>query len=54
MPASRRQYATACDGKPGVVLLAGEALLLRGGDDPAVLDEAGGRIVVVGGDAEDA
>ncbi len=54
MPASRRQYATACDGKRGVVLLAREALLLRRGDDAAVLDQARGRVVVVGGDAEDA
>ena len=54
MPASRRQYATARDGKRRVVLLAREALLLRRGHDAAVLDQAGGRVVVVGGDAENA
>jgi hypothetical protein len=37
-----------------VVLLAGEALLLRGCDDHAVLDEAGGGVVVVAGEAEGA
>jgi len=37
--------------KGGVVLLAREALFLRGRDDPAVLDEAGRRIVVVRRDA---
>ena len=53
-PASGRQYATACAREAGVVLLAREALLLRGGDDLAVDDEAGGRVVVEGRDAEDA
>ena len=38
--------------KAGVVLLPREALLLRCCDDASVLDEAGGRVVVVGGDAE--
>ena len=36
------------------MLLAREALFLRGRDDAAVLDQARGRVVVVGGDAEDA
>ena len=36
------------------MLLAREALFLRGRDDAAVVDEAGRRVVVVGGDAEDA
>ena len=52
MPASRRQYATALRRKARVVLLAREALFLRRGDDAPVLDEAGGRVVVVGGDPE--
>ena len=38
----------AWSGKPAIVLLAGEALLLRGRDDAAVLDE-GGRAVVIKG-----
>ena len=37
-----------------VVLLAGEALFLRGGYDAAVFDEAGGGVVVVRRDAQDA
>ncbi len=40
MPASRRQYSTACVGKLLVVLLAREALLLRRGDDLAVATSA--------------
>ena len=38
----------------GVVLAAGETLLLGGGDNTAVLDQAGRRVVVVGGNPEDA
>ena len=53
MPASRRQYSMACCGKRGVVLLAGEALFLRRGDDRAVDDQRRGRVVVERGDAED-
>ncbi len=40
--------------KRGVVLLAREALLLRGRDNAAVLDQAGRRVVVIRGDSEDA
>src|SRR5206468_6819267 len=40
--------------EPGIVFLPREALLLRGRDDAAVLDEARGRVVVVGGEPEDA
>src|SRR4029453_10755068 len=40
-------------GKPGVVLLAGEALFLRGRNDLAVPHHAGGGVVVEGGEAED-
>ena len=38
----------------GVMLLAGEALLLRRGDDLTVAHQTGRRIVVEGGDAQDA
>ena len=41
-------------GKAGVVLLAREALFLRGGDDLAVRDERGGAVVIERRDAEDA
>src|SRR5256885_463065 len=37
-----------------IVLPAGKSFLLRGSDDAAVFDDARRRIVVVGGDAEDA
>src|ERR1017187_5086303 len=43
--------ARGAPGKLRVVLLAGEALFLRGGDDPSVHEEAGGRVVVVGREA---
>ena len=39
--------------KGGVVLLARETLLLRGGDDFAVAHQRGRAIVIIGGDAED-
>jgi hypothetical protein len=45
------------DGEPriaGVELLAGEALFLRGGNEPAVLDDRRGAVVIEGGEAEDA
>ena len=42
----------AFDGKLVVVLLAREALFLRGGDDLAVDDQRGGGVVVKGGDPE--
>jgi hypothetical protein len=35
------------------VLDPGEALLLRGRDDLAVLDQAGGRVVVIAADSQD-
>ena len=38
--------------KARVVLLAREAFFLCGGHDPAVFDETGGRIVIVGRDSE--
>ena len=38
--------------KPGVVLLAGEALLLRRRDDPAIGDERRGAVMVEGRDAK--
>src|SRR5437764_8701611 len=41
------------DWKPGVVLPTREALFLYGARRHAVDDERGGRIVIVGGDAED-
>jgi hypothetical protein len=41
-------------GKAGVVPLAAEPLLLGRGDDPPVLDEGSGTVVVEGRDAEDA
>ena len=41
-------------GKDGVVLLAGEALLLRGRHDAAVLDQRRGAVVIEGGNAENA
>jgi urease accessory protein UreE len=37
----------------GVVLDSGEALLLGGRDDLAVVDQAGGRVVVVAADSQD-
>jgi len=37
-----------------IVLLSGETLLLRGGNDPAILYEAGSRIMVEGRYAENA
>ncbi len=55
----RRDSALAenvVDGVPRVarvVLHAAEPLLLGGGDDPPVLDEARRGVVVPGGDAED-
>ncbi len=41
------------DRDAGVVLLAGEALFLGGGDDLAVAHQAGAAVVVEGADAED-
>ena len=41
-------------GKAGSCLLAGEAFLLGGGDDAAVLDQRRGAVVVEGGNAENA
>ena len=39
-------------GKPMVVLLAGEALLLGGRDNPAILNQTGRAVVVIGGNPE--
>src|SRR5256885_4140071 len=41
------------EGKGGVVLAPGEALLLNGTDRDPVDDQRGGRVVIVGRDAED-
>ncbi len=41
-------------GKGGVVLAAGETLLLRRGNDAAVLDQRRGAVVIEGGNAENA
>ncbi len=43
----------ACERKRRVVLAPRQALFLHGADRHAVDDERGGRVVVVGGDAED-
>lgn len=48
------QAISDCVGREaGVVLAPREALLLRGRDDPAVLDKAGGAVVIPGRYAED-
>jgi hypothetical protein len=39
--------------KRGVMLLSGKALLLRRGDDPAVIDQRGGAVVIEGRNAKD-
>ncbi len=39
-------------GKAGIVLLAGEPLLLRRGDDAAIVDQVGGAVVIERGDSE--
>ena len=44
--------ADRVDGKPGVVLLAGKALLLGRADNPAVFNQGSGGIVVKRGNAE--
>ena len=41
-------------GEAGIVLLAGETLLLGGGHDPPVVDQSGRAVVIEGGDPEDA
>ena len=41
-------------GKAGVVLLAGEPLFLRGGDDAPVVDERRRAVVIEGRDSQDA
>ena len=50
MPPSAQAIGDGVCGKAGIVLLAREALLLRGGDDCAIHDERGGAVVVEGGD----
>jgi hypothetical protein len=50
----RQAVADRVDRKPGVVLLAREALLLRCGDDAAVLDQRRGAVVIEGGNPQDA
>jgi hypothetical protein len=50
-----RRFQTVTHGvsrKPGIVLLAGKALLLRGGHNLAVPNEGGGAVVVESGDTE--
>src|SRR5205085_12198274 len=49
----REAVADRVVGEAGVVLLPGEALLLRGGDDLPVADEGRGGVVVVGRDPKD-
>jgi len=36
----------------GIVFLAREALFLRGGNDDSIMHQAGGAVVIEGGDAE--
>src|SRR5262245_24823327 len=48
----RQAVADGMRRKVAVVLLSGEALLLRGGDDVAVVDERGGTVVIKSRDAE--
>ncbi len=50
----RGNTAIALCGKAGIVLLAREALLLRGRDDLAVLDQRRGAVVIEGRNPEDA
>ena len=52
-PSRLEAVARGVRGKLRVVLLAGEALLLRGGDDLPVDEKTRGRVVVVGRQAED-
>ncbi len=51
-PACAETILNGVGGKAGIMLLAGEPLLLRGGDDVAIHDESGGAVVVEGRNAE--
>ncbi len=55
-PDARRRQAVldGVPGEPGIVLLAGEALLLGGGDDPAVVEQRGRAVVIERGQTENA
>ena len=53
MPACAQAVRDGLVRERGVVLLAREALFLRGGDDLAVAEQAGGAVVIEGRDAED-
>ena len=53
MPASLQAVADRFAGEAAPVLDAAEALLLDGGDQVAVLDQAGRGIGVIGVEAED-
>ena len=53
-PTRRQTIGDGFAGKAGVVLLAGEALLLRCCDHAAVLDQCRRAVVIVGGNAENA
>jgi hypothetical protein len=52
-PRLGQAVADGIDREVLVVLHAGEALLLRGGDELPLVDDAGGRVVVVTADPED-
>ena len=54
MPPSVEAIGDRVLGKAGVLLLAREALLLRGGHDAAVDQKRSGAVVIECGDAEDA
>ncbi len=54
MPACVEAILKRVPRKAGVVLLAGEALFLRGGDDLAVHDQRRGAVVIERRNAEDA
>ena len=52
MPALFRQYSTAWRGKVGIVPLSRESFFLSRGDNLAVADQAGRRVVIEGREPE--
>ena len=54
MPASSQAIGDGVVRKGRIVLLPGETLLLRRGDDAAVLDQRRGAVVIEGGNPENA